>query len=127
MSPRVSTSVAIDGITADQVRIARREGGGPATTWLHIVHGQVWIALGGPGADLAAEAAALRQLAKLATWIASELEHRAALSAEPARYCPEGCGCRYGTEDADARECGCDGPCTEGGTEWYATGQDGAQ
>lgn len=26
--------------------------------------------------------------------------------------CPAGCGCRIGTEDADARECGCDGPCT---------------
>ena len=26
--------------------------------------------------------------------------------------CPDGCGCRLGTEDADARECGCDGPCT---------------
>jgi hypothetical protein len=25
--------------------------------------------------------------------------------------CPQGCGCRLGTEDADARECGCDGPC----------------
>jgi hypothetical protein len=27
-------------------------------------------------------------------------------------HCPEGCGCRLGTEDADARECGCDGLCT---------------
>jgi HPt (histidine-containing phosphotransfer) domain-containing protein len=26
--------------------------------------------------------------------------------------CPDGCGCRLATEDADARECGCDGPCT---------------
>ena len=26
--------------------------------------------------------------------------------------CPEGCGCRLGTDDADRRECGCDGPCT---------------
>ncbi len=26
--------------------------------------------------------------------------------------CPGGCGCRLGTDDADARECGCDGPCT---------------
>jgi hypothetical protein len=31
---------------------------------------------------------------------------------EPEVMCPEGCGCRLGTEDADARECGCDGPCT---------------
>lgn len=29
-----------------------------------------------------------------------------------ARYCEYGCGCRYGTEDPDARECACDGPCT---------------
>lgn len=26
--------------------------------------------------------------------------------------CPDGCGCRIGTDDADGRECGCDGPCT---------------
>jgi hypothetical protein len=26
--------------------------------------------------------------------------------------CPDGCGCRLGTEDAEAGECGCDGPCT---------------
>lgn len=26
--------------------------------------------------------------------------------------CPDGCGCRLGTDDADASECGCDGPCT---------------
>jgi len=25
--------------------------------------------------------------------------------------CPGGCGCRPGTDDADARECGCDGGC----------------
>lgn len=25
--------------------------------------------------------------------------------------CPDGCGCRLGTEDADARECACAGPC----------------
>ena len=25
--------------------------------------------------------------------------------------CPGGCGCRLGTDDADARECGCDGGC----------------
>jgi hypothetical protein len=34
--------------------------------------------------------------------------------APAAHYCPEGCGCRVGTEDADRFECGCDGPCTEG-------------
>lgn len=27
------------------------------------------------------------------------------------QLCPEGCGCRVGTEDADRFECGCDGPC----------------
>ena len=26
--------------------------------------------------------------------------------------CPDGCGCRLGTDDADHAECGCDGPCT---------------
>ena len=25
--------------------------------------------------------------------------------------CPGGCGCRLGTDDADRRECGCDGGC----------------
>lgn len=30
---------------------------------------------------------------------------------EPVEMCPAGCGCRLGTEDADARECACDGPC----------------
>lgn len=29
--------------------------------------------------------------------------------------CPVGCGCRLGTDDADRRECGCDGPCTGDG------------
>lgn len=28
--------------------------------------------------------------------------------------CPAGCRCRVGTSDADALECGCDGPCTTG-------------
>ncbi|MGH3402850.1 MAG: hypothetical protein ACRDRJ_10175 [Streptosporangiaceae bacterium] len=27
-------------------------------------------------------------------------------------YCPDDCGCRLGTNDADRFECGCDGPCT---------------
>ena len=36
------------------------------------------------------------------------------------RRCEEGCGCRYGTDDADRMECGCDGPCTEGDGDWYA-------
>lgn len=27
--------------------------------------------------------------------------------------CPAGCGCRLGTDDADARECGCDGGCCD--------------
>ena len=25
--------------------------------------------------------------------------------------CPDGCGCRLGTEDADRLDCACDGPC----------------
>lgn len=38
---------------------------------------------------------------------------RAGAEADP-RWprCPDGCECRLGTDDADARECGCDGPCT---------------
>lgn len=28
------------------------------------------------------------------------------------RRCPDGCGCRLATDDADRAECGCDGPCT---------------
>ena len=28
-----------------------------------------------------------------------------------ARSCESGCGCRYGTEDPDVRDCACDGPC----------------
>jgi hypothetical protein len=36
------------------------------------------------------------------------------------RLCEEGCGCRYGTEDADVRECGCDGPCCNAShDEWF--------
>ncbi len=31
--------------------------------------------------------------------------------AEEEEWCPERCGCRLGTEDADIHECGCDGPC----------------
>jgi hypothetical protein len=36
--------------------------------------------------------------------------------AEVARWprCPAGCRCRVGTDDADALECGCVGPCTAG-------------
>lgn len=35
-------------------------------------------------------------------------------------WCPQDCGCRLGPDtrgnhDADMRECGCDGPCTEEG------------
>lgn len=28
-------------------------------------------------------------------------------------FCPGGCGCRLGTDDADRFECGCDGGCCE--------------
>ena len=50
--------------------------------------------------------------------------------------CPGGCGCRVGTLDADARECGCDGPCTDGDggaaradcvCGWTASGDDSGQ
>jgi hypothetical protein len=55
-------------------------------------------------------------------WTAERWDTSAGGPAAPARYCEGGCGCRYGTEDADARECGCDGPCTEGAPEWYRAG-----
>lgn len=29
----------------------------------------------------------------------------------PRPLCPNGCGCRKGTNDADRTECACDGPC----------------
>ena len=29
------------------------------------------------------------------------------------QLCPGGCGCRLGTDDADRRECGCDGGCCD--------------
>lgn len=38
----------------------------------------------------------------------------------PYRTCEGGCGCRYGTMDADARECACGGPCCEGNPiKWF--------
>ena len=66
--------------------------------------------------DLAAAAierepqAALRSDAETAELLRADL---ADAEAQLARWprCPEGCGCRLGTEDADARECACDGPC----------------
>jgi len=35
--------------------------------------------------------------------------------------CPGGCGCRLGTDDADRRECGCDGGCCDG-QDWFGVG-----
>jgi len=32
--------------------------------------------------------------------------------------CPNDCGCRYQTDDADAHDCGCDGPCCMD-VEWW--------
>jgi hypothetical protein len=41
-------------------------------------------------------------------------------SYEMVRYCESGCGCRYGTNDPDMRECACDGPCCMASDEeWY--------
>jgi hypothetical protein len=40
-----------------------------------------------------------------------QLADAAAIAASWPR-CPDGCGCRLGTEDPEAAECGCDGPCT---------------
>ena len=42
---------------------------------------------------------------------------RAGIEASCSPKCPEGCGCRLGTGDADARECGCDGPCRTDGAD----------
>jgi hypothetical protein len=58
---------------------------------------------------------AFREALRLVTRERDQL--RAELDAAPPLFsawpkCPDGCGCRLGTEDADARECGCDGPCT---------------
>lgn len=38
--------------------------------------------------------------------------YRDLADAEESALCPEGCGCRLDTDDADRRECGCTGPCT---------------
>jgi hypothetical protein len=39
----------------------------------------------------------------------------------PWRTCPDGCGCRYGTMDADHRECACAGPCCGGDDDtWFS-------
>jgi hypothetical protein len=44
-----------------------------------------------------------------------EFEFRSEASA--GAPCPGGCGCRLGTDDADRRECGCDGGCCETGPQ----------
>lgn len=41
-----------------------------------------------------------------------EPEGPRAITGSAVPMCPEGCGCRLDGEDADRRECGCDGPCT---------------
>jgi len=38
-------------------------------------------------------------------------EHAPDCASQEHPLCPGGCGCRLGTDDADARECGCDGGC----------------
>lgn len=39
----------------------------------------------------------------------------------PVRYCTYGCGCRFGTMDADITECACSGPCSGGdGDTWFS-------
>lgn len=45
---------------------------------------------------------------QLAEMIGDTLEERLFLHEE---ICPSGCGCSYMTDDPDARDCGCDGPC----------------
>lgn len=40
------------------------------------------------------------------------------------RLCESGCGCRYGTDDPDARDCACDGPCCEDEHDaWFHDGE----
>jgi len=36
------------------------------------------------------------------------------LTGKELELCPGGCGCQLGTDDADRRECGCDGGCCDG-------------
>jgi hypothetical protein len=38
-------------------------------------------------------------------------EHAPHCASQDHPLCPGGCGCRLGTDDADRRECGCDGGC----------------
>jgi hypothetical protein len=45
----------------------------------------------------------------------------AVTSASGRPLCPGGCGCRLGTDDADRRECGCDGGCCDG-QDWFGVG-----
>lgn len=46
-----------------------------------------------------------------------------------AEYCPNGCGCRKGTDDSDRMDCACDGPCCMDldwgpGPDFYASDED---
>lgn len=45
----------------------------------------------------------------------TEAEYAVTRDGRAPAMCPAGCGCRLWTEDADARDCGCDGPCC-----WYS-------
>lgn len=78
--PAISATAAIYGISPDAVKVTRgkAEYGQDGYIYLHIVDGDVWLALGHDDADLATEAAALRKLAGLATAAADELEGRTA-------------------------------------------------
>lgn len=39
-----------------------------------------------------------------------------------ATRCPDGCGCRYGTNDPNDRDCPCNGPCTTASHEdWFGS------
>lgn len=44
--------------------------------------------------------------------LCSRLARRIRRGLASLRTCENGCGCRYGTDDPDSRECACDGPCT---------------
>ncbi len=72
------------------------------------------------GAAVAATAIArLNPTGELASAMTENVRLRKDLAdaeAEIGRWprCPAGCRCRVGADDADALECGCDGPCTTG-------------
>lgn len=52
------------------------------------------------------------------------LPHARPCAVADVRRCESGCGCRYGTNDPDRLDCGCDGPCTMLEDEAWGTPHD---